>query len=83
MTDKIMCIDVESNGLWGEPISIGFSVEENGVVKDFGEAYYISDNTEYNDWVKENVINVLKNDNNVIKFDSYWEFLKWFADKYY
>ena len=29
MTDKIMCVDVESNGLWGEPISIGFSVEEN------------------------------------------------------
>lgn len=83
MTDKIMCIDVESNGLWGEPISIGFSVEENGVVKDFGEAYYISDNIEYNDWIKENVIKFLKNDSEALKCNSYLELLKWFADKYY
>ena len=83
MTNKIMCVDVESNGLWGKPISIGFSVEEDGAVKEYGEACYISEDIEYNDWVKENVINVLKNDNNVVKFDTYLELLKWFADKYY
>lgn len=83
MTNKIMCIDVESNGLWGEPISIGFSVEEDGAVKEYGEACYISEDIEYNDWVKENVINVLKNDNSVVKFDTYLELLKWFSDKYY
>lgn len=29
LTNKIMSLDVESNVLWGEPISIGFTIEED------------------------------------------------------
>ena len=82
LSNKIMSLDVESNGLWGEPISIGFTIEENGKVIDKWEACYIDPTKEYNDWVKENVIVPLKENKNIFHCSSYDNLLRWFVLRY-
>lgn len=79
---KIMSLDVETNGLWGKPISIGFTIEEDGVVIRKEEKCYINENVEYNEWVLENVINPLKQNEEVEKLNSLEELLSWFANEY-
>ncbi|KYM58533.1 hypothetical protein A2U09_07705 [Fusobacterium necrophorum subsp. funduliforme] len=82
LSNKIMSLDVESNGLWGEPISIGFTIEENGKVIDKWEACYIDPTKEYNDWVKENVIVPLKENKNIFHCSSYDNLLRLFVLRY-
>ena len=83
LAKKIMSLDVESNGLWGNPISIGFTLEDNGNVLKKVEACYINEQAEkYDDWVMENVISPLKENKEVLHFNSYLELLKWFAMEY-
>lgn len=79
---KILSLDVESNGLWGKPISIGFTIEENGRVVYKAEACCLNDLDNASDWVKDNVIEPLLNRKDVTKLSSYKELLKWFADEY-
>lgn len=81
-TNKIMSLDVETNGLWGKPVSIGFTLEEDGVVTFKAEAAFLKDIVPVNDWVAENVINPLKKRDDVVQMTSYEELLKWFADQY-
>lgn len=82
MESRIMSLDVESNGLWGNPISIGFTLEENGVVKTKKEACYIDEQAEYDEWITENVVNPLRKNKEVIHFKSYQGLLGWFAKEY-
>ena len=82
MRTKIMSLDVESNGLWGNPISIGFTIEENGKVIKKAEACYIDEKENYDEWITTNVINPLKENKKVLHLSSYLELLKWFADEY-
>lgn len=79
---KILSLDVESNGLWGNPISIGFTIEENGKVIDKKEACCLNNLDNASDWVKDNVIEPLLDRKDVTKLSSYKELLKWFADEY-
>ena len=80
--NKIFSLDVESNGLWGNPISIGFTVEEKGKVIKKAEACFISEEEIYSEWVAENVIKPLKENREVKKCNSYLELLTWFAKEY-
>lgn len=79
---KILSLDVESNGLWGRPISIGFTVEEKGELVYKAEACCLNEIDNASDWVKENVINKLNERTDIVKFETYNELLKWFADEY-
>lgn len=82
LKNKIFSLDVESNGLWGKPISIGFTVEESGNIIKKSEACFISDEEIYSEWVSKNVIKPLKESKEVKKFNSYLELLTWFAKEY-
>ena len=82
MTDRIMSLAVESNGLWGKPISIGFTIEEKGHVLLKKEACFISETESYSDWVIENVIKPLKENTSVERLESYDKLLQWFANEY-
>ncbi|XGU46178.1 hypothetical protein ACEXAJ_07430 [Fusobacterium necrophorum subsp. funduliforme] len=82
LTNRIMSLDVESNGLWGKPISIGFTIENNGRVLFKAEACYIDEQRKYDEWVTENVIKPMRENENIIRLSSYKELLQWFA-KYY
>ena len=82
MTDRIMSLDVESNGLWGKLISIGFTIEEKGHVLLEKEACFISETESYSEWVIENVIKPLKENTSVERLESYEELLQWFANEY-
>lgn len=82
MKNKIMSLDVESNGLWGNPISIGFTIEENGKVLRKTEACFIDQNENYDEWITTNVINPLKENKKVLHLTRYLDLLKWFANEY-
>lgn len=83
LPNRIMSLDVESNGLWGKPISIGFTLEEDGVVLFKKEIAYINREKEnYNQWVVENVIDQLEKNKNVTFVDSYEELLQKFEFYY-
>ncbi|KYL05298.1 hypothetical protein [Fusobacterium necrophorum] len=82
LTNKIMSLDVESNGLWGEPISIGFTIEEDEKILKKYEACFIDESKQYNDWVQKNVIEPMKKNENILRSSSYEELLQWFADYY-
>lgn len=82
LTNKIMSLDVESNGLWGNPISIGFTIEENGKVLEKHEACFIDEKQKYNKWIQKNVIEPMKNNKKILHLSSYEELLSWFADYY-
>lgn len=79
---RVISLDVESDGLWGNPISIGFTIEEDGKVVYKNEACCLSNLDNSSDWVKENVINPLRNRKDIPKFETYRELLSWFANEY-
>lgn len=79
---KILSVDAESNGLWGEIISIGFIAFDNGNIIEEFEVAYIDERIEYSDWVKENVLPKIINNPKTIRANSYFEMLKIFAEKY-
>lgn len=79
---KIMSLDVESNGLWGEPISIGFTIEEDGKILEKHEACFIDESKQYNEWVQKNGIEPMKQNKSILHLSSYEELLLWFADHY-
>src|SRR3712207_2401591 len=82
LTNKIMSLDVESNGLWGEPISIGLTVEQDGKIIDRWEACFIDESKQYNEWITENVIQPLKENKKVFHLSNYENLLKRFAERY-
>ncbi|AVQ21460.1 hypothetical protein C4N15_07285 [Fusobacterium necrophorum subsp. funduliforme] len=82
LTNKIMSLDVESNVLWGEPISIGFTIEEDEKILKKYEACFIDESKQYNDWVQKNVIEPMKQNKNILHLSSYKGLLSWFADHY-
>lgn len=78
--NKIMSIDAETDGLWGNPFAIGGVVyDEQGQEVD-KIAIRISDATVKNEWVKENVLPALAS--MPITHSSYERMLKSFADWY-
>lgn len=82
LKNKIMSLDVESNGLWGNPISIGFTIEENRKVIKKTEACYIDEAESYDEWITANVVNPLRENKKVLHLSNYLELLKWFANEY-
>lgn len=77
-TGKIISVDAETNGLWGNPFSIGAVVYQNGKEIDRFVGR-IPDNNVTNKWVQENVLPTL---DFAVNYPDLDEMLRGFASFY-
>jgi hypothetical protein len=80
-TKKILSIDAETDGLWGNPFWVAEIVYENG--KEVDKINVAIKNPQIEEeWVKENVLPKLRKCKNVTFVDSYEKMLAVFSDFY-
>lgn len=78
---KIISIDAETNGLWGQAFQIGAVLqEEDGTTAEWCGRCPIDGNV--NEWVRENVLPMVLVDNNQRDFLSYENMLQSFMEWY-
>lgn len=79
---KIMSIDAETNGLWGNPFAVAAIIYEEETGKEISNVVFrLPNETVTNEWVKENVLPTL---NFEITHESYakmlQDFSKWYME---